>query len=110
MARNRTMAAKHDKAKKCMMEEVMDNARHEMCCKTISSGITYDFHHDSYLHEDSIFYSRYAIQRRMDSFAGKHVTAEEFRQEWGDNVYEYIKNHTVPETLKRMFFAWGQTQ
>ena len=95
MAKNRSMAIKHAKAKKCMMEEIMDNAKHEMCCKSIQKNIHYN--NKPYAYYDNIFYSKFAIQRRIDVLIGKHYPANEFCKDWND-IYQYIATHTVPET------------
>lgn len=100
MAKNRSMAIKHAKAKKCAMEEIMDNAKLEMCCKTIPKKIFVS--HDTYKTSRDIFYSKYAIQKRVDVLAGRHYPVEEFREDW-KNIYEYICTHTVPEA--RQYFG-----
>ena len=61
---NRSMASKIAKAKKCMMEEVMDNAKCEMCCKTIPNKV----HDYGKPYSASVFNSKYAVQKRIDVF------------------------------------------
>lgn len=95
MAKNRSMAIKHAKAKKCAMQEIMDNAKNEMCCKTIPNNVhVYDNFYDT--SRNNVFYTTFAIQRRIDVLTGRHYPIEEFRKNWGD-VYEYLITHTVPE-------------
>jgi len=94
---NRSMVAKHAKAKKCAMQEVMDNAKAEMCCKTIPNNV--HKYPNFYANYSSIFYSKSALQKRINIIAGRYYPAEEFRKEYG-TIYEYLLTHTVPETMK----------
>lgn len=95
MAKNRSMAIKHDKAKKYAMKEVMDNAKCEMCCKNIPKKIS--MIHGSYkTSRDDFFYSSFAIQKRVDVLAGRHYPIEAFKQDW-HSIYIYLITHTVPE-------------
>lgn len=91
MAKNRSMAIKHSKAKKWAMKEILENAKIEMCCKTIPNNVyTSDYSYDNF------FYSKYAIQKRIDALVGTHYPMQEFIKGWS-NVYEYLITHTVPE-------------
>ena len=94
MAKNRSMAIKHAKAKRESMKEIMDNAKCEMCCKTIPKNI------HKYSTNEDVFYSKFAIQRRIDMIVGRHYPANKFREKWNE-VYEYITTHTVPDTKIR---------
>lgn len=92
MAKNRTMAIKHSMAKKWAMKEILNDAKTEMCCKTIPNHV--------YIPDKSIdnfFYSKYAIQKRIDVLIGKHYPANEFMKDWS-KAYDYLITHTVPET------------
>ena len=91
MAKNRTMAIKHSMAKKWAMKEVLENAKTEMCCKLIPNKV--NLPDNSY---DNFFYSKYAIQRRIDALIGAHYPANEFMKEH-PKIYEYLIIHTVPE-------------
>lgn len=94
MAKNRSMAIKHDKAKKYAMKEVLDNAKHEMCCsfgtKKVTMGSSYN------MSRDDFFYSAFAIQKRVDALVGRHYPIVEFKQDW-HSIYIYLITHTVPE-------------
>lgn len=92
MAKNRSMAIKHAIAKKWAIQEVLENAKAEMCCKTIPKNYKIYNHNQS-----SLFFSKYAIQRRIDALVGRHCPIEEFAKKCND-VYEYLITHTVPET------------
>ena len=101
MAKNRSMAIKHDKAKKCAMEEVMLNAKNEMCCKNIPKNyhIYGDFYNKS---RDEVFYSKCAIQKRVNTLMGRPYPVDKFREKWHD-IYVYLVTHTIPET--RQYFG-----
>jgi hypothetical protein len=94
MAKNRTMAIKHSMAKKWAMKEILEDAKTEMCCKLIPKNYNPIFctKHNN----DNVFYSKYAIQRRIDALVGTHYPAQEFIKDWSD-IYEYLITHTVPE-------------
>lgn len=94
MAKNRTMAIKHAKAKKCAMQEIMDNAKCEMCCKLIPKHI---YVPDKPYDTSEVFYSMFAIQKRINIIASRYYPIEEFKKDW-NNVYMYIVTHTVSET------------
>ena len=98
MAKNRSMAIKHAKAKKYAMKEIMENAKCEMCCKTTPNNVHV---YSSSLCSSScttheFFYSQYAVQRRIDALVGMHYPIQKFSKECKD-VYEYLLTHTVPE-------------
>lgn len=104
MDKNRTMAIKHTMAKKWAMKEVLDNSKLEMCCKTIPNKIpsVYKTDYKPYSDTNSFFYSKYAIQKRIDALVGKHYPAQEFIKDYS-NIYEYLIMHTVPEA--RQYFS-----
>lgn len=89
MAKNRSMEAKHAKAKKCAVQDMTESARNEMCCKLIP-------HNYRVYESKSVFSTSYAIQKRIDAFIGKHIPATEFKVMWSE-AYEYLVTHTVPE-------------
>ena len=89
------MTAKHAKAKKCMIEEVMIISKCEMCCKT-TNHIRYNYNQKPYSCND-FFYSRFAIQKRINLLVGRYYPIEKFCEEW-NAIYRYLTNHTVTET------------
>ena len=98
MAKNRSMAIKFAKAKKCAMQEIKINAQAEMCAHIIPRKTNYTYH-DMYISDDKFFYSKYAIQRRIDVLVGKHYPVEDFAKKYND-IYKYLIKHTVPEARK----------
>lgn len=86
------MAIKHSMAKKWAMKEMLEDAKTEMCCKLIPKN----YKPTSYNSQDDFFYSKYAIQKRIDALVSRHYPAQEFIKDWSD-IYEYLITHTVPE-------------
>lgn len=93
MAKNRTMAAKNDKAKRLRMKEIKEANIREMCHTAVSMEI--------------VFYTPYLpvqqakpnanMQIKVKAFMGKHYNVVRFQKRYPE-IYEYLYTHKVPET------------